>query len=52
MLGAKRTAPRMFGTKNQRVDLLGAKVVYHDRKKPKMQSLAEEAEEKLVLEKK
>lgn len=52
MLGAKRAAPRMMGTKNQRVDLLGAKVVYHDSKAKKMPSLSEEVEEKLLLEKK
>eukprot|EP00873_Tetraselmis_striata_P000208 jgi/Tetstr1/420472/TSEL_011585.t1 len=38
--------------KNQKVDLLGAKVVYHDPKKTKMPSLWEETEEKLHLEKK
>lgn len=52
MLGTKRTAPRMLGSKNQKVDLLGAKVVYHDPKKTKMPSLWEETEEKLHLEKK
>lgn len=32
MLGMKRSAPRLLGTKAQRVDLIGAKVQIHDPK--------------------
>lgn len=34
MLGAKRTHGRALGTKHNNVDLLGAKMVVHEDKKP------------------
>lgn len=45
MLGAKRTHGRALGTKHATVDLLGAKMVVHEGKKPA--SSAPEQKEKL-----
>jgi hypothetical protein len=38
MLGAKRSHSHAMGTKYNSVDLLGAKMVVHDDKKPKAAS--------------
>eukprot|EP00873_Tetraselmis_striata_P034696 jgi/Tetstr1/454960/TSEL_041821.t1 len=49
MLGAKRTHGRALGTKHANVDLLGAKMVVHDGKKPS--SSVSEQKEKLENQK-
>lgn len=35
MFGTKRSAPRLLGTKHQRIDLIGAKVQVHVEQPPK-----------------